>query len=177
MNIELNVAASENNPEAMKKLHQAGDPLYIALAMAAQGGHKEALEFLFTLETTPEDQQEGMAEGLFYASQNGHQEIVGLLLEKKAPLKRKGRTALHAAAGQGHHEIVLRLIAAGLKVNVPDLDKCTPLFEAVANKHPEVVKILLEKGADPLHKNRFGLTPEVLAMENSNDEIKSLIIK
>ena len=176
MNIELNVAASENNLEAMKKLYQAGDRLFIALAMAAQGGHKEALEFLLTLETTSEDQQEGMREGLFYASQNGHLEIVELLLADKASLKRKGRSALHAAAGQGHCDIVLKLIAAGIKVNVTDSDKCTPLFEAVANKHPEVIKSLLEKGADPIHKNRFGLTPSELAREYGTDEIKALIL-
>lgn len=175
MNIEFNIAASENSVEAMKSLYRSGDPLFVAFAMAASNGHKEALEYILTLETTVEDKHKGLAEGLFYASQNGLYEIAEFLLSKGAIFDRKGRSALHAAAGQGHAEIVERLIAAGLDVSVVNEDNCTPLFEAVSNKRPEIVKILLDHGADPLHEDDFGLTPEELAMDRGANDILELI--
>lgn len=46
---------------------------------------------------------------------------------------------------------------------------------AASNDRPEIVEILLEHGADSLHKNDFSLTPKKLAMDYGTDEIKKLI--
>ncbi len=176
MNIELEIAASENNIEAMHAAYKENDQIKNSLAMAAQDGHKEAVEFLLSKVTTDEDKKEGLIEGLFYASQNGFIEMVDLLLENGATFKRKGRSALHAAAGQGHVKIVEKLIAAGMKVDILSIDNTTPLAESVANKQLESVKLLLAKGAKPLLADKFGLTPKDIAMRYATDEIKSLIL-
>lgn len=176
MNIELNVAASQNRLEDVKQLYKENDVLYVAIAMAAQSGHPGMIEYLLTLETTKEDRDKGLGEGLFYASQNGHLPTVEYLLANGAPkVRKRERSALHVAAAMGHNEIVLKLLKAGIKVDVLDPDRCTPLLGAVGDGRIETVKLLLEKGADPNRADRFGLTPKILALRRNNEEIIALL--
>lgn len=179
MNIAMDNAASGNRLEDVKTLYNENDLLCEAIALASQNGHMETLEYLLTLNTTKEDRDKGLAEGLFYASQNGYLAVVELLLAEKAPLKRPGhgntRTALHAAAGGGRNAVVVKLIDAGIKVDVLNEDKCSPLFDAVGSKRVEAVKLLLERGADPDRKGRFGVTPKTLALQTGNEDIIALL--
>jgi hypothetical protein len=59
-----------------------------------------------------------------------------------------GGTALHWAALYGNVELVQKLLLAGASVNLKDNVGRTALFPAAANRHREVVRILLEHGAD-----------------------------
>jgi hypothetical protein len=43
------------------------------------------------------------------------------------------RSALHYAAANGHLQVVVVLISAGTKINVPDINGCTPLHYAAAS--------------------------------------------
>ena len=102
---------------------------------------------------------------LCVASSEGHTEIVKLLLEKGADPNslnhgwRHGSeiSALHAAASEGHASIVTMLISSGMDVNLhgekPLDKKYTALGLASYYGHDEVVKILIEAGADPDSKN------------------------
>jgi glutaminase len=56
---------------------------------------------------------------------------------------------LITASSKGDLETVQRLIGTGVSANSADYDKRTALHVAVAEKRLEVVKFLLEKGADP----------------------------
>lgn len=51
------------------------------------------------------------------------------------------------------------------------------LHVAVYRSHPEVVKVLLERGADPNLCNQYGETPMLWAKSNRNTEIQRLLIK
>ncbi|RLN30226.1 hypothetical protein C2845_PM05G02570 [Panicum miliaceum] len=59
-----------------------------------------------------------------------------------------GRQGLHAAAEQGHCEAVRLLLSKGVDVD-PVNYRGTPLHLAAAKDRDQVVKILLEHGADP----------------------------
>ena len=86
-----------------------------------------------------------------------------LLLERGPDAKAKtegGLTALHYAAFKGNLAMVKLLLEAGAPVNVADDRGLTPLMMAANSriKNPEVVRVLLDRGADVQAKDEFGRT-------------------
>lgn len=60
----------------------------------------------------------------------------------------RGCTALHAAAGRGHADIVALLLRHDAPVDVTDKDNSTPLQLAARHKHSDCVRLLLAFGAN-----------------------------
>lgn len=88
---------------------------------------------------------------LHYASQNGHRDIVDLLLDKKAQIEAKDAyqaTPLHFAARCGHRDIVRLLFHEKADIEAKEHYQRTPLHLAAYFDRKEVVTLLLEKGAD-----------------------------
>lgn len=84
-----------------------------------------------------------------------------------------GNTAIHEAALKGHTRIVELLIDNGAIIDIRsgpyDLD--TPLIDAVANDHIDVVRLLLQRGADPRIYNAQGKTSmDSIQDDNINGE-------
>ncbi|KAL2796369.1 ankyrin repeat-containing domain protein [Aspergillus keveii] len=69
-----------------------------------------------------------------------------------------GWTALHKAIGGGHLDVVQALVARGAKVDLP-VQRETPLASAVWMCNPQIVRVLLESGADPNRRCNLGQTP------------------
>lgn len=63
------------------------------------------------------------------------------------------------AAGNGDLKGVQRLVENGIPVQSVDYDLRTPLHVAIAGRHYDVTKYLLEHGADLHAEDRFGGTP------------------
>ena len=83
-------------------------------------------------------------------------------------------TVLYLAARSGYHDTTLALIKAGASVNHQQVDGSTPMHGASFYGQREIVEMLLEHGADPAIKNRFGCTPA----EDARDEsIKAVFEK
>ena len=57
------------------------------------------------------------------------------------------RTAIHLAASEGHIQMVLYLIEAGVDPNPKDRWGGTPLDDANREGHTELAKLLRDKGA------------------------------
>lgn len=89
---------------------------------------------------------------LMFAAFNGHSEVVLMLLEKGAVLDGRdqmGRTALLYAATGPFPETVRILLDKGAEPNIVDSgEHFSPLMHAAAEGNLDVVKILLEAGAD-----------------------------
>lgn len=85
----------------------------------------------------------------------------GSMVDKAAEIT--GRTALYFASKEGHLEIVRTLLRQSANVNVESKDDETPLHIATQNGRLNVVQTLLENGADPNAETVGGFTPLHLA--------------
>lgn len=85
-----------------------------------------------------------------------------------------GNTPLQIASLEGCAPIVEYLIGEGCEVETCNIDKDTPLIDAAENGHHDVVKILLEAGANPRAVNSQGNEPSDLVPEDC-EEIKRLL--
>lgn len=75
------------------------------------------------------------------------------------------RTPLHAACQQGRVDVSALLLREGAPVDVRDAQGNTPLWRATFGNdaQPELVRMLLEAGADPDSANNAGRSPRHMA--------------
>lgn len=92
----------------------------------------------------------------------------------KAPVRADGKSPLHLLARVPSIETV-KFVLTGLKVDANVRDKMgnTPLHDALLTKNPnlDVIKLLIEKGADPRIENQEGVTPIQLAKQTGDIDI------
>ncbi len=88
-----------------------------------------------------------------------------------------GNSPLQIAALEGFVDVVRFLLEKGAEVDTRNIDKETPLIDAVENGHWEVVKLLLEFGANPRLGNAKGDEPyELVPLDDENyKSIRKLI--
>src|SRR4051812_232889 len=101
---------------------------------------------------------------LLWAIQEGHLNVVKVLVRGGASLKRRdnsGFSALDQAVGEGNIRIVKFLLEAGAAVNGPSMNG-SPLHTACAYRHSRIAKLLLDSGADPSAVDGEGHTPAAL---------------
>lgn len=85
------------------------------------------------------------------------------------------KTPLFQAASDGSIDIIQLLLDAGADVNAVDDRGNNALREAALGKHPNVVKLLCEIGANPWHANQDGETMVSIARKYSTPEIVTLL--
>ena len=96
---------------------------------------------------------------LMMASIEGNLPLVKtLVLGHKAQLDHIGWTPLHYACAKGHLEVAQFLVANGAIIDSLSVGNTTPLMMAVHSGNEQLVKFLLDKGADLQLKNANGLT-------------------
>jgi ankyrin repeat protein len=87
----------------------------------------------------------------------------------------KGATTLFGACQQGHVDIVKMLLDKQADVNVQDVEGCTPLLIACYQGHKDIVKILLDKQADVNIQDVNGAMPLNIACHQGHEEISELL--
>ena len=112
------------------------------------------------------------------------EETLALLLQLGASAKNVTSTydgtALIAAAHLGHVGVVQQLIAAGAPLDHVNNLHWTALIEAVVlgdggKNHTEVVRLLMDAGANPALADRNGNTPLMLARARGYQDIERLL--
>ena len=94
--------------------------------------------------------------------------VRGIWSKEHAILNAWGKGALHAAAYQGHEDMVQVLLLAGADLEAVDNDGTTPLYLAAQQKHKGVVQILLKAGA---HLQTEKLDPVPASINEHNKRI------
>lgn len=112
---------------------------------------------------------------LMMAALKGHLELARKLIARDADVNKPGWTPLHYAATSGHVEIVRLLLEHHAYIDAESPNGTTPLMMAAHYGSPQAVKLLLEAGADPLLRNRLGLTALDFAQRGNRTEAASLI--
>ena len=171
----------DGSPEAMtaalpqSKLHwQLGEA-------AVQGQLEQVKELLQSKANIEARNGDLLQTPLHLAAENGHRELVELLLEKNAKIEAKRRdtqTPLHLAAENGHRELVELLLEKNAKIEAKSKHALqTPLHLAAENGHRELVELLLEKNAEIEAKEIFGRTPLLKAADHGHREVVDLLLK
>jgi len=120
----------------------------------------------------------GLRVGLREAARLGEIETVGALLDGGAPVDETsahGATPLYEAVSSGHVDVARLLLDRGASANgLTDARfRITYLETAIMHDDIEMVRHLIERGADVTARNRIGFTIE--SMARHRPEIKLLI--
>ncbi|XP_052089965.1 uncharacterized protein LOC127726586 [Mytilus californianus] len=110
---------------------------------------------------------------LFVSGQEGHTELVKLLMEKKADINKcdqNGVSPLLMACQRNHKDVVKLLLD-----NKADINKCKdggifPLLMACQINHIDIVKLLIDNKADINNCADNELSPLLVACERNNKE-------
>ncbi len=177
---------SAHDPEKIRLLLERGAKAdakaksgYDALMMAAmfQGG-APSVRLLLQHGASPKPRTGIMfnASALAHAAFTGDAEVAELLLQNGASLQRKMNvvgifqaTPLFISTGFEYSDQVRVFMRYGGNVDEADKDRMTLLSWSALNHKNEMVKLLLELGANPSQVDRFGLTPLKHASEIQYD--------
>jgi len=122
-------------------------------------------------------------EQLWESAKNGDTKTVRLLLQAginpNYGLGKYGESPILNATIMGHLAAVKLLVKYGAKIDTSYSKKyvATPLWYAVNNGDTDIVRYLLNKGANPLKKDRLGWSPMRQAKLYNETEIINLLEK
>jgi ankyrin repeat protein len=163
---------------------------HTSLHMAALHGHETMVKWLLhqnsKLDDIPRLDCPWISSGLIGALVSRRKPMVKLLLDSGAvsnfeyhdhPSLEK-TTPLHTASAQGWDDVVEILIKQNLRisVNALDLGQLTPLYRACECNHVEVVKLLVDHGADVNLCRQQGRTPIHAASSKGHVQIVKLLL-
>lgn len=153
----------------VEALMEAGTDLSIkdnqgfnALALAERGTPDRDIVAILTGKTIEENESNLRTAALF-----GQSEKLRALIEKQNPSNEQLLPLLVETVAQGQKESALALIRAGADVNGMYRDQ-TPLGAAAGAGYTEVVRMLIEQGANLEGTDSKGRTPLFRALDNSS---------
>lgn len=150
------------------------------LMEAANSGHAKIVKLLIDRNASVDAQTNQGNTPLILAAANGHTECVKLLLDAGANTEEhneSGHTALMEAASNGHVEVAKLLTSKGASINTHSHEfKESALTLACYKGQLEMVKFLLEAGADQEHKTDEMHTALMEASMDGHVEVARLLI-
>mmetsp|Transcript_31254 Transcript_31254/g.87645 ORF Transcript_31254/g.87645 Transcript_31254/m.87645 type:complete len:704 (+) Transcript_31254:67-2178(+) len=179
-------AASAGDAPLMRRMLDNGaDPNAMdydkrtALHLASSEGHLYCVELLLDSGADLNASDRWANTPLSEAVENNQDTVAELLRKKGANLldKEAASAALLAAVSMGNASRSKRLLENGAKVGAADYDDRTALHIAASEGYLEIVLLLLDRGANPNPRDRWGNIPLADAMRHGNDEVAELLRK
>ncbi|XP_023247906.1 E3 ubiquitin-protein ligase MIB1 isoform X2 [Copidosoma floridanum] len=174
-------SSGERLSALLKKLfetHVSSDVNEELVKTAANGDSTKCEEIL----KRPEADVNGIFSGhtaLQAASQNGHLDVIKVLLKCKADVEiedKDGDRAVHHAAFGDEPAVMALLAGAGADLNARNKRRQTALHMAVNKGHAGVVRTLLELGCHPSLQDSEGDTPLHDAISKKRDDMLALLL-
>ncbi|CAG9984884.1 unnamed protein product [Clonostachys byssicola] len=184
---ELVQLAEKGMRAAVVRLIEAGHPTdkkdqrgYLTLGTAAVNGHVSMVRTLLEHGADP-NLKDGLGRtAIWWAAYNGWYEVANVLLDAGAELNITDDvlqlSPLMAATYRGRAKVLKLLLAGGAKGHT-EKHGYSALGLAVHFRHVDVVKILLESGADVEYGPDPSRTPLITAVEQGDTEIVSLLLE
>lgn len=145
------------------------------ICASARDGLLDEVQKLLTNGSDPNSQDGRGWCPLMWATAEGHQEIVELLLDHGADpnvINFLGRSAIMYASNYGFYEIAKVLLEKGATPNPSrEFTNHPPLSAAADKGHLEVVKLLVDHGANVSHKGQDNKTALDISMEAGHGDI------
>jgi ankyrin repeat protein len=116
---------------------------------------------------------------MHFAAQEGHRDIVELLLAKGADVNTRnggGNTPLHWAAKYGHKDVAELLLAKGADINARNADGIAPLHYAAMKGSKAVAELLLSMDANVNARDKGGGTPLHDAVRYNHIDVAELLL-
>jgi ankyrin repeat protein len=177
------LGVSQNNGIGVSQNNEKKYQRYAMVRAAAKGRVLDVENYLNDGKVDVDRKgEDGCNNCLHRACQNGHIDVVKLLLDHGANIELKTRfkqTPLFIACQYGHHSIVALLLDRGASIDLcidNSRSRSNPLHETCSNGHENIVRLLLEHGADPNARSPSwlstggGNTPLHVACENDREE-------
>ncbi|XP_071107805.1 ankyrin repeat domain-containing protein 17-like isoform X5 [Haliotis cracherodii] len=150
------------------------------LMEAASGGHVDIVRLLISHGADVDAQSSAGNTPLHYAACGGYKEVVQELIKANARVEvhnENGHTPLMEAASAGHVEVARILLDNGAGINTHSNEfKESALTLACYKGHLEMVKFLLEAGADQEHKTDEMHTALMEASMDGHVEVARLLL-
>ena len=177
--LRLVTAAADQDAAALQALLAEGVDVNTARADGATAilwaAHRDDLDTVAQLLDAGADVNTADDHGvtpLERAAENASAAMVGALLAAGADAnaaQTSGLTPLMTAARTGSVAVVQALLGHGADVNATTAEtRSTALMWAVSEPHPDVVRVLLDAGADPRASTYKGFTPLMFAARNGD---------
>lgn len=177
----LHIAAEKNYVDVVEVLLDARVDVNIRsekqkltpLISAACCGSLEAVKLLIRAGADIDAQSSTGNTALMLAIDRGKIEVAVALIEAGANLEIKGQkgwTALHNAASggdKGYKEVAEALLKAGASVDALSETMLTPLHEAAGKSLVDLVKLLVDAGANVNARDKFSNTPLRMCASNA----------
>ncbi|MFC0226725.1 ankyrin repeat domain-containing protein [Serratia aquatilis] len=156
-----------------------------AITIASLNKHYSCVELLISAGADIDKQDQTCFNPFLLSCLNNDLTLLRLVLPANPDLERLtrfGGVGITPASEKGHVEIVRELLLrTDINVNHTNFVGWTPLLEAIVlndggARQQEIVKLLLEHGANPHMTDKYGKSPLTLAREKGYQEIAELLI-